>query len=112
MAPGGRTCGLLVDVNIIRYCRIGELGGHRRGGTWDLRLLDNISSRQRVVGHYIAVICIVVWVPVTQSTEKKVMNCSAPLPNQALQLTVNPLRGLCQLNLVVRRLEERSHCPT
>ena len=96
MAPGGRTGGLLVDVDIVCCCRVGEFGGPRRGGAWVLPLLYNISSGHRIVGHDIAVICIAVWVPATQSTEKKMTDCSAPLPDKALQLTANPLRGLSE----------------
>ncbi len=33
-------------------------------------------------------------------------------PDQALQLTVNPLRGMPAADRGVKRLEEYSHCPT
>ncbi len=94
MAPGGCTGGPLVDVDIVCCCRVGELGGPRRGGAWDLPLLYNISSGHRIVGHDIAVICIAVWVPATQSTEKKMTNCRASLLDKALQPTDKPPRGL------------------
>ena len=94
MAPGGRTGGPVVDVDIVCYCRVGALGGPCRGGAWDLPLLYNISSGQCIVGHDVAVIGIAFRVLATQSTEKKMTNRPASLPDKALQSTDNPLRGL------------------
>ena len=94
MAPGGCTGGPLVDVDVVYCCSVGELGGPRRGGDWGLPLLYSISPGQRIVGHEIAVIRIAVWVPATQSTEKKMTNCRASLLYKALQPTDNPPRGL------------------